>query len=72
MESVQLFNIKGSSREHKIPLGLKHIKAKKICVNRTKLEQLARKRVRDILKYKRSMRIMEGRKMKEMMNMFQE
>ena len=69
MESIQEFNLKGSSRKYKIPLGLKHIKAKKVCVNRTKLEQLARKRVRALLKYQRSMNRMAGRKLKE--NMFQ-
>jgi len=58
-------DISGSNRSLKIPLGLKTVKAKKHCVNHSKLERDARARVRNLNKYQRTMARNVGRKIKE-------
>ena len=60
-----LFDISGSNRSLKIPLGLKSIQPKKYCVNHSKLERDARNRVRNINKYQRTIARNNGRSLKE-------
>ncbi len=59
------FDLTGSNRSLKIPLGLKGINSKKRCVNHSKMERDARKRVRDLKKYQRTIARNVGRNMKE-------
>ncbi len=60
----QLFDLTGSNRSLKIPIGLKTIKAKKICVNHSKMERDARQRVRNLKKFQRTVARNIGRKFK--------
>jgi hypothetical protein len=60
----QLFDLTGSNRSLKIPLSLKTIKSKKICVNHSKMERDARQRVRNLKKYQRTVERSIGRKLK--------
>jgi hypothetical protein len=60
----QLFDLTGTNRSLKIPLGLKMINPKKICVNHSKMERDARQRVRNLKKYQRTMERNVGRKLK--------
>ena len=60
----QLFDLTGTNRSLKIPLGLKSIKSKKICVNHSKMERDARRRVRNLKKYQRTVERSIGRKLK--------
>lgn len=63
MENI--FDISGTNRSLKIPLGLKSIHPKKYCVNHSKLERDARNRVRNINKYQRTIARNVGRSLKE-------
>lgn len=61
---IQSFDISGTNRSLKIPLGLKNISSKKRCVNHSKLERDARARVRNLNKYQRTVARNVGRNMK--------
>jgi hypothetical protein len=63
-----MFDISGTNRSLKIPLGLKTIHSKKICVNHSKMERDARNRVRNLKKYQRTISRNIGRLMKETNN----
>ena len=58
------FDIAGTNRSLKIPMGLKKLSPKKYCVNQSKLERDARERVRNIRKYQRTIARNIGRKNK--------
>ena len=58
------YDISGSNRSLKIPMGLKNISPKKKCVNHSKLERDARNRVRNLNKYKRTISRSFGRNIK--------
>ena len=59
------FDLSGTHRSLKIPLGLKRIGSKKICVNHSKMERDARNRVRGLKKYQRSIARNVARVIKE-------
>ncbi len=66
----QLFDISGTDRSLKIPLGLKSINPKKFCVNHSKMERDARQRVRNLNKYQRTISRNIGRNLKNMWNKY--
>ena len=59
------YDIRGSNRTFKMPVGLRHIKGKKICVNTSRIQKEARDRVRNIRKFQRTMARKIGRQQKE-------
>jgi len=59
------YDIRGTNRSFKLPVGLRHIKAKKVCVNASRIEKVARNRVRNIRKFQRSMARKVARQLKE-------
>jgi hypothetical protein len=62
---TNLFDLTGTNRSLKIPVGLKGIRSKKICVNHSKMERDARNRVRNLKKYQRSIARNVARELKE-------
>jgi hypothetical protein len=64
MTFYNIFDVSGTNRSLKIPLGLKNTSPKKYCVNHSKMERDARKRVRNLNKYKRTVERSVGRDMK--------
>jgi hypothetical protein len=63
-----LFDISGTNRTLKVPIRLKSIKTKKVCINHSKLERDARKRVRSIKKYQITINRKVGRSFKDVRN----
>jgi hypothetical protein len=67
---TDIYDISGTNRSLKIPLGLKPIHPKKYCVNHSKIERDARKRVRTINKYQRTIARNVSRSLKDMNNVW--